>query len=243
MIIPRGEAVRNFLYSDTLKELVKDAKVTLLSVVDDDEFIGRYKQAVGKIIRLRRYKEHKFVLLLRAIIAEAHFLWLGSEVAKNHWETRVAKASTLGIKLKHFFTDKFFYALANRRTLEALTAIEQYMTWRLKPNNDFVSLFKELKPNLVFNCSQVHGPAAELPLVVAHELGIPTAGFIFSWDNLTSCSRITAPYDYYLVWHKKMKRQLISIYPFIKEAKVFCTGTPQFDFHFKSDFLLSRQEL
>jgi hypothetical protein len=243
MIISRGEAVRNFLYSDTLKTLTKDARVTLLSVVDDDDFIERYKRDVESIILLKRYKEHKLVMLLRSIIAESHFLWLGSEVAKNHWETRVAKAATLAIRFKHFFTDMFFYALANRRVLEALTAVEQYMTWKLRPNNDFVSLFKELKPDLVFNCSHVHGPAAELPLVVAHKLNIPTAGFIFSWDNLTSCSRISAPYDYYLVWYEQMKEQLISMYPFIAPEKVFCTGTPQFDFHFKSEFWLSREDL
>jgi hypothetical protein len=243
MIISRGEAVRNFLYSDTLKALTKNAKVTLLSVVDDDKFIERYKHNVEKIVLLKQYKEHKLVILLRAIIAESHFLWLGSEVAKNHWETRLAKASTLGIKFKHFFTNRIFYALANRRLLESITALTQLITWKLRPNNDFVTLFKDLKPDLVFNCSHVHGPAAELPLVVAHKLNIPTAGFIFSWDNLTSCSRILAPYDYYLVWHKHMKEQLISMYPSIKQERVFSTGTPQFDFHFKSEFYLSREEL
>lgn len=42
LIIPRGEAVRNFLYSDTLRILSENASVTLLSVIHDDAFVARW---------------------------------------------------------------------------------------------------------------------------------------------------------------------------------------------------------
>ena len=35
---------------------------------------------------------------------------------------------------------------------------------------------------------------------------------LFSWDNLTSRSRIFVPYDYYLVWHEGMRQQFLDIY-------------------------------
>jgi hypothetical protein len=127
--------------------------------------------------------------------------------------------------------------------LEVMTGIERRATWALRPNDYFPDLFKRVKPDLVFNCSHIHGEAGELPMKVAKRMGIPTAGFIFSWDNLTSRSRIFVPYDYCLVWHEFMKRQLLSIYPHIPESKVFVTGTPQFDFHFKPQYLLKREEL
>ena len=41
-------------------------------------------------------------------------------------------------------------------------------------------------------------------MLAAKSLGIPTATFIFSWDNLSSKGRIAAPFDYYLVWSEHM---------------------------------------
>ncbi len=40
-----------------------------------------------------------------------------------------------------------------------------------------------------------------------------------------------------------MHDELMKIYPGIDPGKVFITGTPQFDFHFKSEFLLSYEHL
>jgi hypothetical protein len=121
--------------------------------------------------------------------------------------------------------------------------LEHYVTWRLRPSDHFIEMFEKLQPDLVFNGSHIHGQAGELPVKIAHKMGIPTSGFIFSWDNLTSRSRIFVPYDYYFVWHDGMKKQLLSIYPTIDTDRVFVTGTPQFDFHFKKEFNMSRQSL
>ena len=37
-VLPRGEAIRNFIYSGALDEVAAHAKVTVLSVVPDDDF-------------------------------------------------------------------------------------------------------------------------------------------------------------------------------------------------------------
>lgn len=243
LVVPRGEAVRNFLYSDTLPSLHAQARVTLLSVVDDDRFMARFKPYTEQIIPLRQCKERRLVTTLRHILHEAHFRWLWSKVAQNVWEIRAHNAQTTYEKWRWNFFRIWAYALANRPTLEALTELEGYLTWRLRPSDDFVTLFEQLKPDLVFNCSHIHGQAGELPMKVAHWMGIPTAGFIFSWDNLTSRSRIFVPYDHYFVWHEKMKQQLLSIYPRLDPDRVYVTGTPQFDFHFKPEYHLSREEL
>jgi len=39
-----------------------------------------------------------------------------------------------------------------------------------------------------------------------------------------------------------MHDKLLSIYPFIDNSKIFITGTPQFDFHFKPEFYLERED-
>lgn len=243
MIIPRGEAVRNFLYSDTLRVLSENGRVTLLSVIDDEEFVSRFSPFAEQIIPLGYYPEHRLVRYFRHVLHETHFRWLWSEVAKNKWETLDSQASTFTAKLKRLLLKGLFYLLANRPALEALTAVERYASWALRTTDEFNDLFKAIKPDLVFNGSHIHGPAGRLPIEVAHRMGIPTAGFIFSWDNLTSRSRIFEPYDYYLVWHDHMRDQLLAIYPRIEPDRVFVTGTPQLDFHFKAEFWLGREEL
>jgi hypothetical protein len=50
------------------------------------------------------------------------------------------------------------------------------------------------------------------------------------------------PYDYFLVWNQGLKDQLIEMYDWIKPENVFVTGTPQFDFHFRSEFYVGREE-
>lgn len=243
LVIPRGEAVRNFLYSDTLPALNENARVTVLSVVVDEKIISRSRPFVEAVIPLQEYPERRLVLALRYLVHTAHYRWLWSKVAQNLWEWRNAEFLTGLAKVKWNLWKSLVYSLANRPTLEGLTAAENYASYILRPTDYFDQLFKRLKPDLVFNGSHIHGPASTLPLRVAHQLGIPTAGFIFSWDNLTSRSRIFEPYDYYFVWHEQMRNQLLDLYPKIKPDQVFITGTPQFDFHFRSEFQLTREAL
>lgn len=243
LIIPRGEAVRNFLYSDTIKILSENARITVLTVVDDMRFIQHFEKYTDKIIKLENPQERYFVKILRLLIHEAHFKWLWSEVAKNVWEIRDENANTLVKKIKARLIKLLVLPLANRAVLRLLTKLDQYFSWKFRNDDYFVDLFRELKPDLIFNGSHIHGVAGELPVKIAHKMGIKTAGFIFSWDNLTSRSRIFVPYDYYFVWHENMKTQLLEIYPEIQPKRVKITGTPQFDFHFKEEFEWTKEQL
>lgn len=243
LIVPRGEAVRNFLYSDTLPSLSEHARVTLLSVIHDDAFRARFEPFVEQIIPLEKHKERRFVKVLRFLIHEAHFRWIWSKVAENTWELRKGRAKTPAQQARRIALEAIIEPLANRPTLEALTELERYLTWMFRLDDDFLHLFRRLQPDLVFNCSHIHGRAAELPAKIAHRMGYPTAGFIFSWDNLTSRSRIFVPYDDYLVWHDGMREQLLGQYSKVDPSHVHVTGTPQFDYHFKPEYRLSREEL
>lgn len=243
LIVPRGEAVRNFIYSDTLRLLSQRARVTLLSVITSERILCYARPYVERIIPLEERPERRLLLYLRHVIHYAHFRWLWSKVAQNIWEWHDAEATTLPRRIERTVWKAIMRLLANRPALRVLSSVEREATWLLRPDDYFVRLFQELRPDLVFNTSHIHGPAGELPAKIAHHMGIPVAGFIFSWDNLTSRSRIFAPYDYYFVWHIGMRDQLLSIYPEIPPERVFVTGTPQFDFHFKPQFWLSRQEL
>jgi len=65
LIIPRGEAVRNFLYSDTLRILSENARVTLLPVIHDEPFVSRFGPMVERVIPLRDYSERGWIWVPR----------------------------------------------------------------------------------------------------------------------------------------------------------------------------------
>ncbi|OAZ05402.1 hypothetical protein [Flavobacterium succinicans] len=94
------------------------------------------------------------------------------------------------------------------------------------------------KPALIF-CTNQRPMTAIAPLLAAQELGIPTATFIFSWDNLPKATMVVET-DYYFVWSDLMEKELLFYYPYIKKEQVFVTGTPQFESHFDKTKILSR---
>lgn len=243
LLIPRGEAARNFLFSDTLASLTSRCRVTVLSVVDDARFNERFEHQVDAILPLPSFAELRIVHYLRELIHEAHFRWMDTVVARNKWEMLDAEARTVRQRVRRVLQKMAVIPLAHRPLLELLTRVENVLSHSLRPTRHFDELFAQLRPDLVFNGSHIHGSASFLPVRVAKRMGIPVAGFVFSWDNLTNRSRIFEPYDEYLVWHAPMKRQLLDLYPFLRQEQVHVTGTPQFDFHFKTEFLLDREDL
>jgi len=102
----------------------------------------------------------------------------------------------------------------------------------------YQSCLKDLqgaKPDIVF-CTNQRPLSAVAPIIAAQDLGIPTATFIFSWDNLPKATMIIET-DYYFVWSNHMKAELLYYYPYIKENQIFVTGTPQFEPHFDASLI------
>lgn len=244
MVIARGEAIRNFVFSDTLPTLSQQACVTLLSMVDHGEVIARAQPYVGQILPLKAYRPRSFVPFFHDIINTAHYRWMWTEAAKYYWGKHKKRVQGNRREAFKLFLVRFFSTFfMNRPMLELGTRIDQWMQWHFRPTRALDALFAQLQPDLVFNCSHIHGPLADFPLRVAHRLGFKTAAFLFSWDNLTSRGRIVVPYDHFLVWTEGIKQKFLEIYPNTAPERVVVTGTPQFDFHFDPHFALSREEL
>jgi len=95
------------------------------------------------------------------------------------------------------------------------------------------------KPDMVF-CTNQRPVNAIAPLTAAQDLGIPTATFIFSWDNLPKATMVVEP-DFYFVWSEYMKKELLNYYPFINSDSIFIAGSPQFEPHFNLKLRKTRQ--
>lgn len=105
---------------------------------------------------------------------------------------------------------------------------------------DSLETLKAEKPDFIF-CTNQRMMLAIAPLLAAQDLGIPTATFIFSWDNLPKATKIVET-DFYFVWSDHMKKELMYYYPHIKESQILVTGTPQFEKHAEREDLVSREE-
>lgn len=241
-ILPRGEAIRNFVYSGALDLVADEAEVSLLSVLPSEEIGGHLKSRYRKVHQLRDIPEGWAVTHLRHVLDAAHGRWLWSQAAQQRWQWRDAEANTPAKRLKRAATKLACYPFAHRAGLEALSRVESAASRRFPATDEYTRLWRELRPSLVFNGSHIHSRMAVQAVHAAQGLGIPTAAFIFSWDNLTSQGRIMPPYDSYLVWNESLRDQLLGIYGSIRPEQVFVTGTPQFDFHFRPEFEWSRDE-
>lgn len=242
-ILPRGEAIRNFVYSGALDRVAERSKVTVLSVIPNADIRELLESRYEHVNELPEIPERWAVGALREVLDVVHGRWLWSEVAQTRWEIRDVEARTVAQRAKRGVKKALSSAFASRPGLKLLSSLERRTARLLSTNHQLMELMRELKPTLVFNASHVHATIAVQAVQAAQWLGIPTATFLFSWDNLTSQGRIILPYDDYLVWSDRIGADLLHIYKgIIRPEQVFVTGTPQFDFHFRSEFHWSRAE-
>ena len=95
------------------------------------------------------------------------------------------------------------------------------------------------KPDLIY-CTSQRSALAIAPVLAAKQLNIPTIGFIYSWDNLPKAT-LDVVTDFYHVWSNHMKEEVLKYQPFISENQVTVTGTPQFEAHFNTDEIISKE--
>ena len=244
VVVARGEAVRNFVFTKFLKILSNKAEITLFTSVHHPQLIESSKNYVKQVMELNKYDENPLVNLIRQIIHTAHYRWINTQAVKYYWgrhDNRVKNNLYEYLKLK--LIRIISLPFSNRIMLRIGNSIDRWLSIKLRPKTDFELLYDEIRPDFVFNCSHIHGVTADLPLRVAKHLNIPTGVFLFSWDNLSSRSRILPEYDKYFVWTKSIKNHLINLYEGIIEPnQVFITGTPQFDFHFDKKYKMEKSK-
>lgn len=100
-------------------------------------------------------------------------------------------------------------------------------------------ILKAQKPDFIFSASQ-RDIISIAPIVAAEDLGIPTATFIYSWDNVPKATTMVDA-KYYFVWSEHMKKELLHYQKYIKPKQIFVTGTPQFDNHSDKSLRVSKE--
>lgn len=242
VLLPRGESLRNFVHTGALSRAGEHINLSILSAVTNYQIVQNLRDRFPRVSTLTEAYETWPVRFQRELIDIAHGRWVWSQAAQLRWRIRDGEAISSTQKVKRKGKKALGSIFASRTGISVLSRAERFTSRLLSNSTEYLRAFEELKPTLVFNSSHIHSRNAIQAVQAAQWRGIPTATFIFSWDNLTSQGRIILPYDYFLVWSEKLKVQLLEMYEWIAPENVFVTGSPQFDFHFRPEFYQTREQ-
>jgi len=129
--------------------------------------------------------------------------------------------------------------LARSGTLRAWRRIERSG----RPSEAVTALLRQLEPDVVLVSPTVWPklPVEADYLHAARKLGIPTVGYLNSWDNLTSKGTVHVLPDVFIVWNEALAIEAEQIHLIPREI-IRVTGAPHLDHFFEMRPSLPRAE-
>ena len=227
LLLPDGVGLRNFVFTQFLEVGKQKGYITVLWNNTPMDLVN-----YGSSVRLPkpvlhpltdRYKNALIQIQLQLFKKRS-----GDEVYDTYRFTN--KSSNWRSKIKKWL-DTFLIWRYNSE--KGVSQLRKKMQQTERNTLYYMACKKQLeedRPAFVF-CTNQRPVTAIAPLTASRDLGIPTACFIFSWDNLPKATMVVEA-DYYFVWSESMKKELMFYYPNILEKQILVTGTPQFEPHF-----------
>lgn len=246
LLVPDGVAVRNYIYSDFVEELIKNGFEVVLYHQIPDAAIDEIKKVKGSIlsdiVKIPEFKEHFFGRILKESIVYARLLQNKTKL-KNDTILQFWNRNQKGFKRLTLLRISEFFGSFLSKSYPSILKFEAIYDKNVLQNSVTALIEKDLQkiqPHYILNLHQ--RAVISAPIInVAKQLSIPTGTVIFSWDNIPK-ARLVSKYDHYFVWSDLMKNELHLLYPEISSNQVFVTGTPQFEFYFKPHFLKSKAD-
>lgn len=236
LLVPDGVGVRNFVLGPFLALAARRATTTVHHAIPDALLPALATTAGISWMPILPYRETPLIALMRYSLGNAHMFACNTrsmravlaQPVKGSWRTRSMRAAAklVGRGLAH----RAGIAALERAHDAAVARVESVAAYR-----------DRLRDASVLFCTHQRPPAIAPVVRAARELGVPTATFIFSWDNLTSKGRIAMPFDHYLVWSEVMREELLHYYPDVRPERVHVVGTPQFDPYADASILEPRE--
>lgn len=241
LVVTDGVGVRNFILTKFLKQAVECNKILIIHPIPE-HLLSLYSAPYSEKVqwhRLKMMRESPLLFILRYALLYAQMYWANTYAMRVN-RVRPIKGSWR-TKVKYISAKLLGRAAASPKSMQKLAKWYYRLIMHQPEFIYYRQLFQEFRPSVVF-CSNQKSPATVPIVLAAQTLNIPTATFIFSWDNLTTKGRIAAPFDYYLVWSRLMQEELLRYYPDVTTERVYIVGTPQFDPYADRSLLWSRQE-
>ncbi|WP_298880762.1 UDP-glycosyltransferase [uncultured Polaribacter sp.] len=238
IFLPDGVGLRNFAFTDFYKKMSVENDVVFLN---NTGFPLEEKLGI-KEVKLNNLKTHFLTDLIKSaknnIELKQNFKKYNNKAYLSYIFPRKSKTFKQFVKniIINFYIIFYNYKKGVKKINNKINKLERSTETYKKS----LLLLKNEKPDLVF-CTNQRPILALSTILAAKDLKIPTATFIFSWDNLPKATLVVET-DYYFVWSNFMKEELQKYYPSIKENQIKITGTPQFEPHFNKDLLKLKED-
>ena len=228
IVITDGVGFRNFVLSTFLEKAANDfSKIVIFSGLPISAY-PKLDPTIFTIVALPVFIETKQHWFWRKLKEIAHLQnhRENAGIADNYemnkskgWNPHALLVKTVYGISRFFHSEKniLFFEKLQEKSFANDVVVKQYG-----------EILKNHKTDLIFFTHQ-RPPFIATLVFWAKKLKIPTASFIFSWDNLASKGRMAATFDYFLVWSDLMKTELLRFYPFTKPEHISIVGTPQFE--------------
>lgn len=242
LLLSSGWGVRTFLQTDVLPELRSRARVVLFTAPDmvptlrerldgiAVEPLHPFDPNAGAYGRAYRRRNHRFFRL--SSTATRRIKMTEYRRTLRWWKRLTFDLRELDARL-----------FARREEVPRLIAAERRLLLRGYPHAaEYERRLRGYGADLVLS-TLPHAHEEAPPAIVARHLGIPTAAWINSWDNLTSKPAYFTGYDHYFVWSERLRSELLRYYPEAATATVDVTGVPHFDWYQRPCMQMSRADL
>ncbi len=112
---------------------------------------------------------------------------------------------------------------------------------RIAPSPAVAKLFDTYKPDLVCSTVLLDEPIDVPVMREARRRGVPTAGMVRSWDNLTTYGLLRVPPDRFFAYNEFMRERAVALHD-LPARTVEVVGTPAFDADAHPERALNREE-
>ena len=112
----------------------------------------------------------------------------------------------------------------------AALSVWRWIEEAVTPSPTLVSLIEEIAPDVVLVAPMIwpKRPVEADYVHAAKSLGIPTVGYVNSWDNLTSKGTVHVLPDVFAVWNEALAEEALSLHD-VPPARIRITGAPHLD--------------
>lgn len=241
LLIADGVGIRNFLCSSFIERCTASHDVLIWHGLSN-EIVAAHQSRFGNAVTWRRlpsFKEGINERILRFARNYSQLFWF---YHVNNSHVVLSRTNVTG-RWQH----RLLHGVA--RILGRICGSRQGTTWLDRHYwrtvrhryyiKEFQSCLSEQRPDILF-CTHQRASAAVPAMIAAGKERMPTATFIYSWDNLPK-GRMAVHADHFLVWSDFMKGELLEYYPDVPMNRVHVVGTPQFE-HYFNDKLIENRE-
>ena len=237
ILLPDGVGLRNFAFTDFY---TKGKAIAMDLIFWNNTPFDLSKMGFGEI----KLQQKKASLFLEVLKNARNEIELNCNIRKSKdlvYDSYRFPFSYTSFKssTKRYIVQLLIQLFDSEKGLQIVRNLIKKTERKTNYYSEAYELLKIQQPALVF-CTNQRISIAIAPLLAAQDLNIPTATFIFSWDNLPKGTMVVET-DYYFVWSPQMKNELLYYYPYIKENQILVTGTPQFENHFHLNNVIDKQ--